>query len=169
MWLAYEWLGLRILPENESDWPLSLDPGGMWIGYQSKANRSHKIFEGRLTDRASIYIFKARGRVVLFKEVRFQVFARIKKAGLYFCTTGLPVQFLLITRCTMRDQLRKTLQHRLAILRDEMPFFPEDMRMDPKQLLKETIEQDLAIAKVDGNKREIAEHELSLSLVDELA
>ena len=69
----------------------------------------------------------------------------------------------------MRDQLRKTLQSRLAILRDEMPFFPEDLRMDPRQLLKETIEQDLAIAKVDGNKREIAEYELSLSLVDELA
>jgi hypothetical protein len=50
-----------------------------------------------------------------------------------------------------------------------MPFFPEDMRMDPKQLLRETIEQDLAIAKVDGNKREIAECELSLSLMDEWA
>ena len=49
-----------------------------------------------------------------------------------------------------------------------MPFFPEDMRMDPRQLLKETIEQDLAIAKVDGNKREIAEVELSLTLMDEL-
>ena len=68
----------------------------------------------------------------------------------------------------MRDQLRKTLQKRLAILSDEMPFFPEDMRIDPKQLLKETIEQDLAIAKVDGNKQEIAEFELSLLLVDEL-
>lgn len=69
----------------------------------------------------------------------------------------------------MRDQLRKTLQNRLAILMEEMSFFPEDMRMDPKQLLKETIEQDLAIAKVDGNKREVAEFELSLSLVDDLA
>ena len=49
-----------------------------------------------------------------------------------------------------------------------MPFFPEHLRMDPKQLLKETIEQDLAIAKVDGNKQEIAEFELSLLLVDEL-
>jgi hypothetical protein len=55
------------------------------------------------------------------------------------------------------------------MLRDEMPFFPEDMRMDPKQLLKETVEQDLAIAKVDGNKREIAECELSLLLVEKLA
>ena len=54
------------------------------------------------------------------------------------------------------------------MLRHEMLFLPEDMRMDPKQLLKETVEQDLAIARVDGNKQEIAECELSLSLVDEL-
>jgi len=97
------------------------------------------------------------------------VFAWMKKRAFIFALLRLPVQFLLITRYTMRDQLRKNLQNRLAILRDEIPLFPEHMRMDPKQLLKETIEQDLAIAKVDGNKREIAEFELSLSLVDELA
>ena len=68
----------------------------------------------------------------------------------------------------MRDRLRKTLQNRLAILQDEMLFYPEGMRMDPKQLLRETVEQDLAVAKVDGNKREIAEFELALLLVDEL-
>ena len=47
-------------------------------------------------------------------------------------------------------------------------FFLKTCGWDPRQLLKETIEQDLAIAKVDGNKREIAEVELSLTLMDEL-
>jgi hypothetical protein len=68
----------------------------------------------------------------------------------------------------MRDKLRKTLQNRLGMLRDEMPFFPKELQIDPKQLLKETIEQDLAIAMVDGNKAEIAECEMALELVDEL-
>ncbi|MDR2549064.1 MAG: hypothetical protein LBD10_02490 [Desulfobulbus sp.] len=66
------------------------------------------------------------------------------------------------------QQLRENLQRRLAILRDELSGFPEEMRMDPKQLLREAIEQDLAIAEVDGNRTEMARCEIELSLLAEL-
>ncbi len=39
--------------------------------------------------------------------------------------------------------------------------------MDPRQLLREAIEQDLAIAEVDGNRAEMARCEIELSLLAE--
>lgn len=68
----------------------------------------------------------------------------------------------------MQEQLRETLQRRLDILKEEMVFFPEGMRMEPKQLLKETMEENLAIAKVDGNRKEIEQFALALLIIDEL-
>jgi hypothetical protein len=68
----------------------------------------------------------------------------------------------------MKEQLRKMLQSRLEILKDEIASLPAGMKMDPKQLLRETIEEDLAIARVDGNHKEIEECSLSLELVDQL-
>ncbi|WP_310598798.1 hypothetical protein [Desulfobulbus sp.] len=67
----------------------------------------------------------------------------------------------------MKEQLQENLQRRLAILRDEISGFPEGMRMDPRQLLREAIEQDLAIAEVDGNRAEMARCEIELSLLAE--
>jgi len=37
------------------------------------------------------------------------------------------------------------------MLKDEMASHPEAMRIDPKKLPRETIEEDMAIARVDGN------------------
>ncbi|MCL1980023.1 MAG: hypothetical protein FWG62_02980 [Proteobacteria bacterium] len=68
----------------------------------------------------------------------------------------------------MKEQIKKKLQRRLSILADEIARLPEAMRMDPKQLLRETIEQDFAIAEVDGNQGEMARCEVELALVDEL-
>ncbi|MBM9538136.1 hypothetical protein [Desulfobulbus alkaliphilus] len=68
----------------------------------------------------------------------------------------------------MQEQLRETLQRRLDILREEMASFPEDMGIGPKELLKETMEENLAIAKVDGNQKEIEQFKLALLLIDEL-
>lgn len=68
----------------------------------------------------------------------------------------------------MDEQLQQTLQNRLEILRDEMAVLPEGMRIDPKQLLKETMEENLAIAKMDGNKSEMRKFESALLMIDEL-
>ncbi|MCL2458799.1 MAG: hypothetical protein FWF31_08155 [Desulfobulbus sp.] len=68
----------------------------------------------------------------------------------------------------MNEQLRENLRRRLSILRDEISCLPEEVRMDPKQLLREVIEQDLAIAEVDGNRAEMARCKVDLSLLDEL-
>jgi len=68
----------------------------------------------------------------------------------------------------MKKQFRETLQRRLDILREEIAFFPEGMGMEPKQLLWETMEENLAIAKVDGNQKEIDQFKLALLLIDEL-
>lgn len=68
----------------------------------------------------------------------------------------------------MQEQLRETLQRRLDILKEEMALLPEGMRMEPKQLLRETMEENLAIAKVDGNRKEIEQFALALSIIDDL-
>ena len=68
----------------------------------------------------------------------------------------------------MNEQLRETLQRRLNILREEMAFFPPDLRIEPKQMLRETMEENLAIAKVDGNRQEIEQFQQALLLIDEL-
>lgn len=68
----------------------------------------------------------------------------------------------------MNEQLRETLQRRLHILRQEMAFFPADLQIEPKQLLRESMEENLAIAKVDGNPKEIEQFQLALQLIDEL-
>lgn len=68
----------------------------------------------------------------------------------------------------MKEHLRQTLQRRLDILREETAFFPADLGIEPKQLLRETVEEDLAIAKVDGNQKEIEQWTMALSLLDEL-
>jgi hypothetical protein len=68
----------------------------------------------------------------------------------------------------MNTQLRNLLQSRLEILKDEIVSLPEELRMDPKQLLRETIEEDLAIARVDGNRKEIEEFSVALGLIDGL-
>ncbi|NLX19769.1 MAG: hypothetical protein GXY53_10900 [Desulfobulbus sp.] len=68
----------------------------------------------------------------------------------------------------MKEQLRQILQRRLDILREEAAFFPADSGIEPEQLLRETVEEDLAIARVDGNEKEIEQWTLALSLLDEL-
>ena len=68
----------------------------------------------------------------------------------------------------MNEQLRETLQLRLDILREEMALYPAELQMEPKQLLRETMEENLAIAKVDGNHKEIEQFQLALLLIDEL-
>ena len=68
----------------------------------------------------------------------------------------------------MNEQLRETLQRRLNILREEMAFFPPDLQIEPKQMLRETMEENLAIAKVDGNRQEIEQFQQALLLIDEL-
>lgn len=68
----------------------------------------------------------------------------------------------------MKEQLRATLQRRLDILREEIASYPESMQIEPKRLLRETMEENLAIAKVDGNQKEIGQFEMALLLIDEL-
>lgn len=68
----------------------------------------------------------------------------------------------------MNEQLRETLQLRLDILREEMALYPAELQMDPKQLLRETMEENLAIAKVDGNRKEIEQFQQALLLIDGL-
>ena len=68
----------------------------------------------------------------------------------------------------MNEQLLETLQFRLNILREEMAFFPPGLQMEPKQLLRETMEENLAVAKVDGNHKEIEQFQLALQMIDGL-
>lgn len=68
----------------------------------------------------------------------------------------------------MNNQLQQTLQRRLDILREEMAHFPAELKIEPKQMLRETMEENLAIAKVDGNHKEIEQFQLALQLIDEL-
>lgn len=68
----------------------------------------------------------------------------------------------------MNEQLRETLQLRLDILREEMALYLAELQMDPKQLLRETMEENLAIAKVDGNRKEIEQFQQALLLIDGL-
>lgn len=68
----------------------------------------------------------------------------------------------------MNEQLRETLQLRLDILREEMALYPAELQIEPKQLLRETMEENLAIAKVDGNCQEIEQFQQALLLIDEL-
>jgi hypothetical protein len=68
----------------------------------------------------------------------------------------------------MNNQLQQTLQRRLDILREEMAHFPAELQIEPKQMLRETMEENLAIAKVDGNHKEIEQFQLALQLIDEL-
>lgn len=68
----------------------------------------------------------------------------------------------------MNEQLRETLQLRLDILREEMALYLAELQMDPKQLLRETMEENLAIAKVDGNRQEIEQFQQALLLIDGL-
>ena len=68
----------------------------------------------------------------------------------------------------MNEQLRETLQLRLDILREEMALYPAELQMDPKQLLRETMEENLAIAKVDGNRKEIEQFQQAFLLIDGL-
>lgn len=72
------------------------------------------------------------------------------------------------SRQAMNEQLRETLQLRLDILREEMALYPAELQMDPKQLLRETMEENLAIAKVDGNRKEIEQFQQALLLIDGL-
>lgn len=71
-------------------------------------------------------------------------------------------------RQAMNEQLRETLQLRLDILREEMALYPAELQIEPKQLLRETMEENLAIAKVDGNRQEIEQFQQALLLIDEL-
>lgn len=68
----------------------------------------------------------------------------------------------------MNEQLRETLQLRLDILREEMALYPAGLQIEPKQLLRETMEENLAIAKADGNRQEIEQFQQALLLIDEL-
>lgn len=71
-------------------------------------------------------------------------------------------------RQAMNEQLRATLQLRLDILREEMALYPAELQIEPKQLLRETMEENLAIAKVDGNRQEIEQFQQALLLIDGL-
>ena len=65
----------------------------------------------------------------------------------------------------MNEQFREALQRRLDILREEMAFFPAELQIEPKQLLRDTMEENLAIAKVDGNRQEIEQFQQALLLI----
>jgi hypothetical protein len=68
----------------------------------------------------------------------------------------------------MKAQIQKMLQSRLTRLKQGMQSLEKEFQMEPKAALKQEMEHHLMLAKEEGNKPEIEEFKLAVSMVDSL-